>query len=490
LKKSIKYAGIAAATLLAVAPVAAPVLSSVSSTTVQAATDANTSAMTDFTNQYTDYTIPAGITAGAITHFGKNVSLSDFNTDYAQFVKYNLTNAAEKATALSATTDGAAPATVNVSAVTGNGTTVNSAAELTQYLTDNTTKSVKVTAVFNYKDVDGNNAAAITKTFTITKASVASTDINSAAVSYTKSANVEYGSSTADYKLVDSTDVSVKDNNGNELVNGKAADLTKTVGQQFFTSYNDAYAAATAGTVAGNNTPSTFEKANTTYYQVIKLSFAKDSAFANLLTNHATDASNYGLTVNGTTPNGNFNDPTTFQTGTTADGKFVTVIRSFNVGSKEAASWTVSDVKGIVTTKNDTDSYTLKNEDNVTITNRALGKNTAWKTDQKRVDQKGNVQYRVATGEWINADDVTFSDGTATTDGLTDIKDASGVATLNKPAGYVFSLFGDNGKVLSRALATNSAWQVDRTAKDSDGNTYYRVATGEWLQAGDGVSFK
>jgi len=487
LKKSIKYAGIAAATLLAVAPVAAPVVSS-TTTTVQAAdTDANTSAMTDFTNQYTDYTIPAGTTATAITHFGKNVSLSDFNTDYAQFVKYGLTDAAGKATTLSAITDGAAAATVNVSAVTGNGTTVNSPAELTQYLTDNTTKSVKVTAVFNYKDTDGNNAAAITKTFTITKASVASTDINSAALTYTNNTNVEYGSSTADYKLADSSNLSVKDNNGNELVGAKNG-LTKAVGQQFYTSYNAAYAAATTGNLGTDTQGATFNKENTTFYQVVKATFANSSAFAKLLTNQAANPSDYSLTVNGVTPNGNYNDQTTYQKDT--NNTYVTVIRSFTVGSKEASNWTTSDIKGIVTTKNDTDSYTLKNENNVTITNRALGKNTAWKTDMKRVDQKGNVQYRVATGEWINANDVTFSDGTATTDGLTDIKDASGVATLNKPAGYVFSLFGDNGKVLSRALATGSAWRVDRTAKDSDGNTYYRVATGEWLQAGDGVSFK
>ncbi|WP_338232667.1 hypothetical protein [Companilactobacillus muriivasis] len=485
MKKSIKYAGIAAATLLTVAPIAAPVVSS-TTTTVKAATDDdNTSDMKSFTEPYVNYTVPTSQTVNEVTAFGKNVALSAFDTDYAQFVKYNLTDHANKATYLSKSDEGSAAATVNVSAVTSNGTTVNDAAEMTQYLKDTTTKAVTVTAVFNFKDTDGNNVTPITKTFTITKDSVKDSDIKSADVNYTKSYDVDYDSSTADYKLVDSTNVSVKDNNGDELVGAKDG-LTKTVGQQFFTTYNDAYAAATSGTVDGDGTPSTFEKADTTYYQVIKLSFANPSDFATFLTNHALHSDDYSLKVNGVEPNGNYNDGTTFQTGTDKAGKFVTVIRSFNVGSKDAANWKTEDVKGVVTTKSDAAYYTLKNGENKTVSNRALGKNTAWQTNAVRTNTvTGEKQYRVGGDEWINANDVTFSDK-ATDNGegaYTDVKALNGKVVTAGPEGFYYPLYNDNGKMISdRGVAGLSAWYTDKSAVNADGVTVYHVATGEWLQ--------
>lgn len=487
MKKSIKYAGIAAATLLTVAPIAAPVVSS-TTTTVKAATDDdNTSAMNDFTDPYVNYTVPTSQQANLtdVTAFGKSQKLSAFDSSYSQFVKYNLADHETKATDLVATTDGAAAATVNVSAVTSKGTTVNDATEMNQYLKDTTTKAVTVTAVFNYKDTDGNSVDPITKKFTITKDSVKDSEIKSAAVNYTKSYDVDYDSSTADYKLVDSTNVSVKDNNGDELV-GEKDGLTKTVGQQFFTTYNAAYAAATTGTVSGDNTPSTFEKADTTYYQVIKLSFAKNSDFAAFLTSHATNSDDYSLLVNGVEPNGNYNDGTTFQTGTDTNGKFVTVIRSFNVGSKDAANWTTEDVKGVVTTKSDAAYYTLKNGENKTISNRALSKNTAWQTNAVRTNTvTGEKQYRVGADEWINANDVTFSDK-ATDNGegaYTDVKALNGKVVTAGPEGFYYPLYNDNGKMISdRGVAGLSAWYTDKSAVNADGVTVYHVATGEWLQ--------
>jgi len=57
---------------------------------------------------------------------------------------------------------------------------------------------------------------------------------------------------------------------------------------------------------------------------------------------------------------------------------------------------------GIITTKNDSALFTA---DGTRITNRALGKNTAWRTDMSATIN-GQTMYRVATNEWINALDL------------------------------------------------------------------------------------
>lgn len=49
------------------------------------------------------------------------------------------------------------------------------------------------------------------------------------------------------------------------------------------------------------------------------------------------------------------------------------------------------------------------------ITNRALGKNTAWKTDQKVVVD-GQTYYRVATNEWVKADDAYLTSESSRSD--------------------------------------------------------------------------
>ena len=485
MKKSIKYAGIAAATLLAVAPVAAPVVSSTSETAVKAATtDTNTTNMNSYAGQFVDSTL-SQTQQGALTSVGKfgKMSLADFNTGYLQFAPYTLND--NDATYNALNNSDTAKATATVSAVTSNGTKVSSAKELDTYLKDSTTKAVTFTVAFNYNDTNSTAASAITKTFTVTKAAVTQTaDLTSAAVSYDKTANVAYGTSAADYKLVASANLSVKDNNGTELTSNSSDTVTPSISQDFYTSYNDAY-----NQTNGTNV-STFNKENTSYYQVVTGTFNADSAFATLLTNHKTTPADYGLTVNGTTPTGSYTDPTSFQTKTNADGtKSFTLIREIKVGSKEAASWTTSDIDGVVTTKSDNSFYTLKNDDNVTVSNRGLGANTAWLTDKVRTNAKGDKQYRVATGEWIDANNVTYAKKGENT-GLQNIKTVSGVATLTKSKGYVMTLFGDNGEARNLSLASPSAWRVDRTATDANGNTYYRVATNQWLQAGEGVSYK
>jgi hypothetical protein len=127
---------------------------------------------------------------------------------------------------------------------------------------------------------------------------------------------------------------------------------------------------------------------------------------------------------------------------------------------------------------------------------RSLAAKTDWATDKKRTNAKGEVQYRVSTDEWVNAKDVRFTDGSATTtpstDALTDIQDLQGrhTVTLAGPAGFVYSLFRTDGSRATRGLGGDTAWATDKMAKNSAGQTLYRVSTDEWVVAGEGVTFK
>lgn len=158
--------------------------------------------------------------------------------------------------------------------------------------------------------------------------------------------------------------------------------------------------------------------------------------------------------------------------------------------SHHSESWTTKSQPGIVTTHSDQAYYTLYNDADKVVSNRALAKKTSWYTDRSRTDQYGNVQYHVATDEWINASSVTFNQEPVVSQGLKNIKEDSGILYADKEANY-YLLYDKNDKQISnRALGPNSYWKVDQTATDNSGNTYYRVATNEWVKQSDGISFK
>jgi hypothetical protein len=207
---------------------------------------------------------------------------------------------------------------------------------------------------------------------------------------------------------------------------------------------------------------------------------------AQFITDYENDPTSNPIYVNGkvASEGADFNIDTTKKT--------ITFVRTVNVSS-DASQWTYTKQSGIVTTKSTENYYTLVDNDNAIVGNRALGKNSSWLTDQYRTNQNGVKQYRVATGEWIDADNVTFSDKATTPseDGsaLTDIQDHNGTVTLDAPASFNYLLYSKDGKVSNRALGGDSAWKVIQTAKDSQGRTYYRVSTTEWVMEGNGVHF-
>lgn len=153
--------------------------------------------------------------------------------------------------------------------------------------------------------------------------------------------------------------------------------------------------------------------------------------------------------------------------------------------NNNANQWTYYQDAGVVTTKSDKSVYNLNNQDNGLIGNRALAKNTSWVTDQYRTNSAGVKQYRVATGEWIDADDVNFQEqADNTTDDWTYYQDPGVVRTIIGQEYYSLNNQA-NEAIGNRALAKESSWVTDQYRTNSAGVKEYRVATGEWIDAHD-----
>ncbi|KRK78984.1 SLAP domain-containing protein [Companilactobacillus nodensis] len=504
MKKSIKYAGIAAATLLTVAPIAAPVLTN--ATTVQAVTGDGssddevvkpdtpesiyTTAKNKFTKQFSD--MDAVKTAGTYTKLTlgeKNAEATTaFNADNKAVINSPL-NDDDVTTYLTDVLDKKnvkAYLVAEAGGKTYNGDPNRDAAALDAAIATNDDSQFPVKFTLYMKDTDingvGNSYKAVAN-FNLNK-SDEGTELKSINAKFTTPLNVAKKSKTSLTQLSSGTNVSLADQNGD------AVSTTGTsVGKGFFRTYATAIDAAKAGTVdapvtLGDDIKDGEFKTAGTYYQVLTYKAGTDTDLANFINNYNDDPSSYTVYVNGKAAAAGYD----FATST--DATTISFVRAINVSDSEA-TWTTENVDGQVTTKNDASYYTLKNNDNNTITNRALQANTAWKTDKVRTDQDGNKQYRVATGEWVNANDVTFTKAgeTPAGDGLTDIQKVTGQVSLDG-GNYVYFLYGKDGKLLTqRSLMPGTDWKVINTAKDAEGNTYYRVATNEWLQQGTGVHF-
>ena len=499
MKKSIKYAGIAAATLLAVAPVAATSVQaetpatgeaagSTTSNKKTAATDQSQqdNAVTAFGNHFGDKeantTNFTGTAAAPKVKLGTQ-DLSDFADNNADLIKTDATLA--NMNALIGT-----DATVTVSAKYGN-TTITNESDLYKILADDSYPAVDFTITLNYNNLL-NKAQSKTFSFSATRTTSADalTTINA---QFTTPVTVPLNSTTTSTQLQATTGTQLTDQNGDGIV--AASSIVPST--NYYNSYSDAIDASNNDSsvtpaytaTAEDGSVATFDKAGT-YYQPITFTAGEGSSLGEFLQEYVANPNKYTVYVNGKEASKGY-DFVTDATSTPADTK-ITFVRTVVVSESEA-NWTVTANKGIVTTKSDSAYYTLKNDDNETIANRALAKNSAWITDQKRVDQDGNTQYRVATGEWIDANNVTFSDSTSTDNAegeYTDVQALNGKVTLDGPNSFVYFLFDNNGKqIANRAVNGDSAWYTDKKATNAAGKTVYHVATGEWLQEGSGVNY-
>lgn len=495
MKKSIKYAGIAAATLLAVAPVAAPV---VSTTTAQAATNATTdqSEQTKNVNTWLDQfadttasklsTNDATSTTGLITP-NEAESLATFDTNNAGLVAVG---SGKTTDAVKDMINSKADASVTVTATSGS-TSLTTSNDIQKYLKDNTKPEVDFTITltwYNLKGVKQTDTATVKATRPETGSEL--TQLNA---SFTTPVTVPLNSTVTNTQLTGTTGMSLSDQNGDGVFTGSIA-----VSPNYYSTFADAMSNAEGtdakklGNIKKNaDGVDAFVKAGT-YYQAITFNASDNTQLSQFISQYKADPSTYSVYVNGKVAAPGY-DFTSAEANTTSGSEApasITFVRTVKV-SNDTSDWTVTANKGVVTTKSDNNYYTLKNDDNETISNRALAKNSAWITDQKRVDQDGNTQYRVATGEWIDANDVTFSDKATTDEGeYTDVQALNGKVTLDGPSSFIYMLYNDNGETVSnRALAGDSAWYTDKKATNAAGVTVYHVATGEWVQAGSGVNY-
>lgn len=509
MKKSIKYAGIAAATLLAVAPVAAPV---VSSTTVQAAdTDTDYTTMTneakDFKGQFSDKDSSDAVlaaleamtvnntdstaNAGNVSYFGSknagNIADVQDNANVQALmdsVKANISN-----TTLTSLNTKVYFTATDAKGKTYDGTSVGQRpANIAAAMNVDSRMPMTITVHINNDALTSLPAEYQTFSFNLNKSD--DNELKSINAVYDTPVKVAKNSKTAAATLVDTNSVVLNDQDGNS-----AAVSNVQFNGTFYSKYSDALesaksenfvpgAAGAADQLNDDIKGGEFKTAGT-YYQTVTYTAADNSSLANFLTKYADDQtvdSDYSIYVNGKKASAGYDY--------VASGQSITFVRAVQVSDSEA-EWTVTDNKGVVTTKSDTPYYTLVNDNGDKIANRALAKNSAWITDQKRVDQNGNTQYRVATGEWIDANNVTFSDKATTDEGAyTDEQALNGKVTLDGPSSFVYFLYNDNGEqISSRALSGDSAWFTDKKATNAAGVTVYHVATGEWVQAGNGVNY-
>ena len=139
--------------------------------------------------------------------------------------------------------------------------------------------------------------------------------------------------------------------------------------------------------------------------------------------------------------------------------------------TSEATTSNVTPFENVVTTKDAiTHVYT---KDGQEVTGRALSANSSWKTANKLV-LNDETYYQVATNEWVKANDVTVNDDT------TGVTPAKGVVTIGSSVAQLYTK--DGQAITSRALAPSSKWQT-ANKMDLKGETYYQVATNEWVKA-------
>ncbi|MFD1418350.1 hypothetical protein [Companilactobacillus keshanensis] len=185
-----------------------------------------------------------------------------------------------------------------------------------------------------------------------------------------------------------------------------------------------------------------------------------------------------GLTVDG--------DAVQYKLPTSNAGSTFDFVQKVTVTPKNSGN--TDTTSGIATTHNDKINYSLYNDNNEKVDNRALAPVSSWKVDKARTIN-GVKQYRVSTHEWVNASDVDFVSGGSISDGLT-IKKLDTAKEISLSTDHnIYNLENSKQEVsTTRALAGGTNWLVDKIGTDSHGGIYYGVSTDEFVKASDGVS--
>ena len=364
MKKSIKYAGIAAATLLTLAPVVAPVVGTTTQT-VQAdsVTPTNDKSakqdISDYLTTFKDDTnfVASNLTGSIDKYYGQEMTAKDFqdsNNAFNNLHKFSVTNKKDLSNVEITVT---AKDSENGKSLTGT--------DFKQLL--NTEKTFYITLAVSYEN--GSFKTSDSKTFTITqdlKEAVAKHHVTSLNAEYTTPYAVTLNSKVSDAQLTRSFDLKLTDQNGNDVKYniehvGKIYDHVQDAvagspdkelsinkfsekGQKYYEAYELVIADKDLG--ADSKTTTTGGKSSTTFSQV-ELQKLKDNY--NIKVN-GTEALNSQLSFvsdeDGTTldKEGNYTDKPVAPATEVKNGRHVLrVVRQITVGESEkpAVDWDV-----------------------------------------------------------------------------------------------------------------------------------------------------
>ena len=113
----------------------------------------------------------------------------------------------------------------------------------------------------------------------------------------------------------------------------------------------------------------------------------------------------------------------------------------------------------------------LYKAENVLITKETLAPDSSWITDRETYVINNTKYYRVATNEFVNADDVYV------------YSPVNMVVTTHADK-YTPLYTAKGAEVTNRTLSNNTSWKVDSVTY-INGDKYYRVATNEFVKASD-----
>ncbi len=174
-------------------------------------------------------------------------------------------------------------------------------------------------------------------------------------------------------------------------------------------------------------------------------------------------------------------------TGATGEQKTVSLPDGYKLAANETNDITIGTTDNTVTVKvvkgsaegeitshktvvTSTDVATLYSKEGKQLKGRALSANSNWAVDKQLV-LNGTTYYRVATDEWVKANDV--------------YEFASVNKSITTASDSAKTLYTSNGNVIkNRGLAAGSSWHTDKVAT-INGKQMYRVATNEWVLASD-----
>ncbi|MQS53417.1 hypothetical protein [Companilactobacillus mishanensis] len=476
MKNNIKYAGIAAAALLAVAPIAAPVLTTTNTQVAQAATSSITAdqqkAVDQLFSMFNDVNYESSADVPTFTsilnNYGKDNAVTYSALTAMPFMNKVLDNKVLGTDYTNKIND----AGVTFGLVGYKNGKALSSSEFQLSINDLKTNKLPMSIQITAYDKDGNALDGSQSVINFTNSGVVTEAPTALNLTFTDPMDVAVNSTTSAPKYSSSVDPEVVDQNGNDI------DITSaTPSQNLYTSAD----AALADNGKNTFTDSTFKTAGNTYYQPVTV-LLKDTTLVNKIgPNYQNGKEGYTITLNG-------GKAITANYDTKAGT--LTYVRSIVVGNAVTdGDWVTTPSKGVVTVKSSLAH--LYNDDNK-MTTRSLAPASGWQTDSYRTNSKtGQKQWHVSTHEWVNDTDVTFDDGTVTGDGLGNFQNFDmKILTLDGPAGFVYTLFKADGTNATRGLAGLTAWQTDRSATDAAGNTYYRVSTDEWVRMGSGVTVK